>query len=546
MSEFRPQVMKRKSPFLSGFSNPRILFWQVALVLSLFGVANPQAFTREGARHPDAQDRHPHRVPLASPGGGQEAWVARYNGPGNDVDEVEDIDVDDAGNVYLTGYSAGSDGVLDYGTVKYDSAGQQQWVARYNGPGNYHDIAIAIAVDNSGNVYVTGESVGSGSGFDYATIKYNSAGQQQWVARYNGPGNDGDEAAAIAVDDAGNVYVTGNSIGSGTGVDYATIKYNSLGQEQWVARYNGPGNGNDYPMAIDLDASGNVYVTGHSFGSGSGYDYATIKYNSAGQQQWVASYNGPGNGVDEAADIAVAASGNVYVTGGSMGSDTSVDCATIKYNSAGQEQWVARYNGPANLADFAEALALDDLENVYVTGTSTPEAGRHEYVTIRYNPAGQEQWVARYSGTGAGDNGADEIALDGSGNVYVTGASFGFGSGYDYATVKYNSIGQEQWAARYNGPASGDDFATGIAVDSSNNVYVTGRSTGLGTGFDYATVKYEQGATPTPTPTATLTPTPTPTPAATPTATPSATPTPTPRVTPRPRLRPTPRARQSP
>ena len=231
-----------------------------------------------------------------------------------------------------------------------------------------------------------------------------------------------------------------------------------------------------------------------------------------------------------------------------MGSTTGLDSATVKYNSAGQEQWVARYNGPANLADFAEALALDDLENVYVTGTSTSETGRPEYVTIRYNPAGQEQWVARYSGTGAGGNEGDSIALDGAGNVYVTGVSVGFGSGYDYATVKYNSIGQEQWAARYNGPASGDDFATGIAVDSSNNVYVTGRSTGLGTGFDYATVKYEQAATPTPTPTATptLTLTPTPTPTATPTATPSATPTPTPRVTPRPRLWPTPRARPSP
>ena len=198
-----------------------------------------------------------------------------------------------------------------YATVKYNPLGQEQWVARYNGPGNGNDYPVAIEVDNSGNVYVTGHSFGSGTGYDYATVKYDSAGQQQWVARYNGPGNDVDEAAAIAFDDAGNVYVTGNSIGSGTGVDYATIKYNSLGQEQWVARYNGPGNGNDYPMAIDLDASGNVYVTGHSFGSGSGYDYATIKYNSAGQQQWVASYNGPGNGVDEAADIAVAASGNV-------------------------------------------------------------------------------------------------------------------------------------------------------------------------------------------------------------------------------------------
>src|SRR2546430_1692201 len=65
-------------------------------------------------------------------------------------------------------------------------------------------------------------------------------GQEQWVARYNGPGNSVDEANSIAIDSAGNVYVTGKSFGSGTDYDYATVKYDSFGQEQWVARYNGP------------------------------------------------------------------------------------------------------------------------------------------------------------------------------------------------------------------------------------------------------------------------------------------------------------------
>ena len=101
----------------------------------------------------------------------------------------------------------------------------QQWVARYNGPGNGSDFAHSIAVDGSGNVYVTGWSKGSGSYDDYCTIKYNSSGVQQWVARYNGPGNGLDEAFSIALDGSGNVYVTGWSIGSGTNYDYCTIKY---------------------------------------------------------------------------------------------------------------------------------------------------------------------------------------------------------------------------------------------------------------------------------------------------------------------------------
>ena len=116
-----------------------------------------------------------------------------------------------------------------------------------------------------------------------------SAQIQQWVARYTGNGN---AAKAIALDSSGNVYVTGFSYGSGTGDDYATIKYNTSGDTMWIRRYNGLGNGDDAARAIALDVSGNVYVTGLSRGSGTGYDYATIKYNSSGDTVWVRRYNG--------------------------------------------------------------------------------------------------------------------------------------------------------------------------------------------------------------------------------------------------------------
>ena len=101
----------------------------------------------------------------------------------------------------------------------------EEWVARYNGPGNDYDVATSLAVDDAGNVYVTGYSYGSGTFEDYATVKYSSTGVQQWAARYNGPGNGDDIATSLAVDDAGNVYVTGYSYGSGTDLDYATVKY---------------------------------------------------------------------------------------------------------------------------------------------------------------------------------------------------------------------------------------------------------------------------------------------------------------------------------
>ena len=251
------------------------------------------------------------------------------------------------------------------------------WVRRYNGPGNGSDVALALAVDNSGNVYVTGRSPGSGTSYDYATIKYNSNGDTAWLRRYNGPGNSTDYGNAIAVDNSGNVYVTGYSTGSGTDVDIATIKYNSSGDTVWIRRYNGPGNGLDAAYDITVDNSGNIYVTGRSAGSGSGLDYATIKYNSSGDTVWVRRYDG--NGVDWAYSIAVDNSGYVYVTGISDG-----DYKTIKYNSSGDTVWLTSYNGPGNGSDYALAIAIDNSNNVYISGYSAGSGTGYDYATIKY------------------------------------------------------------------------------------------------------------------------------------------------------------------
>jgi uncharacterized delta-60 repeat protein len=520
-------VKMKKSDSKSAFFNLSVLF---SLLTILAGVFLAFFATSAQIKRPE-----PARKPK-SPSGVQQEWVALYNG-GYGPDVADAIAVDGSGNVYVTGSSFGPGSCnlacVDYATIKYDPSGTQQWAARYNGPASDSDQPSAIAVDASGNVYVTGSSIGTTwPDYDYATIKYDSSGQQQWVARYSGPGNDLDFGNAIAVDASGNVYVTGASFASGTGFDYATIKYDSSGQQQWVARYNGPGNDEDEAVGIAVDASGNVYVTGYSAGSGTGlFDYATIKYDASGNQLWVARYNGPGNGTDNANAIAVDASGNVYVTGFSDGGlGSGFDYATVKYDTSGQQQWVARYNGPANDDDEAYAIAVDASGNVYVTGLSVGSGTQEDYATIKYNSSGSEEWVARYDGPVNLNDDARAIAIDASGNVYVTGYSIGLGTGFDYATVKYDSSGAEQWVVRYDGPASVDDQSYAIAVDASGNVCVTGYSTvDANTGLtDYATIKYSQAPSPTPTPTATPTATPRPTP------TPRARPTPEPRPIPPP------------
>lgn len=416
-------------------------------------------------------------------------WISRYNGPGNSLDEAFAVASDVSSNIYVTGSSMGSGSNLDYATVKYNSAGQEQWAVRYNGPANFIDIANAIAVDAAGNVYVTGISTGTISLSDYATVKYNSAGQEQWVARYNGPSNGTDEAFSITVDAAGNVYVTGQSL-SGTNYDFATVKYNSAGTQQWVSRYNGPQSSIDNAAAVKVDGSGNVYVTGSSTGSGSGFDFATVKYNAAGQEQWAIRYNGTNNADDVPSAMYIDASGNVFVTGGSSGSTSSNDYVTIKYNSAGQEQWNSRYNGTGNDNDISFGIAVSAAGNVYVTGSSIGQGSATDYATVMYNSSGAQQWAARYNGPNNTSDDAAAIEVDQSGNAFVTGASNSGGTNLDYLTIKYSPSGQQMWEQRYNGPGNGIDAALSVCVDGSGNVYITGNSQGSGSSSDYATLKY--------------------------------------------------------
>jgi hypothetical protein len=443
-------------------------------------------------------------VGIGCAAGWVEEWVAWYHG-----DEVQwyndlvfDMAVDDSGNVHITGGSVDrtDSGIsYDYATVKYDSEGTELWVARYNGPEGSADEARAIAVDALGNVYVTGESRGVTSK-DYATIKYGpDSNVPLWVARYDGPDNLADEVEAIAVDDSGNVYITGHSYSSSHGRDIVTIKYDSSdGNEVWAERYNGPGDDWDYASAVAVDDSGNVYVTGTSAGAGTSDDTVTIKYEPDGNEAWAARYNGPANGFEMAEGLAIDGSGNIYVTGGSEGVGTSGDVTTIKYDTNGNEVWVARYDGPAGQEDFGGKIVIDGSGNIYVSATAnyTFPTATADYVTIKYGAESNEpEWVALYDGLdNLGDMPAD-IALDDSGNIYVTGYANYYNSGVsdpnppsgNFATIKYGPDSNVPiWIAEYDGPPNRPDIGQAIALDSSGNVYVTGFNNA------YVTVKYSQ------------------------------------------------------
>lgn len=413
-------------------------------------------------------------------------WVSRYNGPLNGWDDSRDIVLDKQGNVYVTGYSDGSQST-DYLTVKYNSLGIQQWAARYLANG----WAYTIAIDDSANILVSGFTGMQNTGQDITTVKYSSGGSQIWSVTYNGNDNGDDVGWENITDSRGNVYITGWSWSLNGDDDFITIKYNSAGVQQWASRYNSPGNLQDRARDIALDDSGNVYVTGCITGQGG--EGATIKYNSAGVQQWVTRTTSLPNVY--LYSVAVDRFGSVYVNGW-YGTTNQEDYLTIKYSAQGIQQWAVPYNGTANAGDQSRWMVLDDSANVYVTGTSNQLSISECFTTIKYSTGGVQRWASSYSSyiqSGISCGFVRGIALDSSFNVYVTGyGCVPSGGTFDFATIKYNNSGVQKWAITYNGTGDSSDYGWAIAVDGYNNVYVTGASFGNGSGEDFATVKYSQ------------------------------------------------------
>jgi outer membrane protein assembly factor BamB len=151
--------------------------------------------------------------------------------------------------------------------------------------------------------------------------------------------------------------------------------------------------------------------------------------------------------------MTVDADGYVYVTGTSATTGSN-DWTTIKYNPAGAQEWLRTLNGGGS--DAAFAITTDDAGNLYVTGSS---GGGLYYLTAKYSATGDRLWVQSFADIGEGDA-ASDIAVDHDGNVYVTGYSVATLTGLDIVTIKYSPDGAELWVRRYDS-GSGEGRARG-------------------------------------------------------------------------------------
>ena len=473
---------------------------------------------------------------------GVKQWESRYNGIGDGFDMSNAIALDDSGNVYVTGQSEELNSNFNCTTIKYDTSGTQQWVNHYNGFGNWLNSGIDLTINTFGIIYVLASSrTARGAAIKYNSIgqqlyiaeleglapkeitsdvngdvritgrtvndnfftaRYNSRLQRQWISTYNGPADDYDEPYGNAVDNSGNIIVTGKSSsfsGRYSDYDFATVKYDASGNQQWVSRYNSNGNSDDTAKDVVVDSKGNVYMLGTSETSGTQEDFLVIKYDSSGSEQWKRRYDGPENYIDYPTALTVDLSGNIYVYGKSEGINTRSDFVAIKYNPEGIQQWLVRYNGPDNLSDIPVKLEVDRTGNVYLAGISLYTDSGRDIINIKYDSKGQKQWDVRFASPGDHSDRLGGFVMDDIGNIYLTGSALSSvpnpSSGPtnpadDFVTIKYNSEGILLWSAQYNGPANSTDHSHLIFVDHIGNVYVAGSSWDPVTFYDIVVIKY--------------------------------------------------------
>lgn len=387
------------------------------------------------------------------------------------------------GNIYVAGRSQD-----DLAVICYSPDGDSLAFAASPSGGN--PAMGALILDDSSYVYVTGCDYASWpTSHQAVTRKLDPFGQllETWARSINETsiGN------AITLDDSSNVYVTGELLVSGVSNVFA-LKYDKSGAYKWITTISF--GSYDVGIDIELDQSGHAYVLAKSKDSLNGtMDFLLIKYDTTGDTLWSRRYSG--NGSDNLpVRLQLDKAGYAYVSGYIYtGLEARDDFATLKYDPAGNLKWVATYNGPASYYDQVTDMCLDDSANVYVTGIISAIA--YELAVVKYDSSGHQKWVGRFAG--ADQSGVlistGQLCLDESGNVYATG-SVSHNLDENIATVKFDRNGQLVWNIEYACADSVWDRPTGLVADRLGNIYVLGNSASntSGNSYDWVTIKYSQ------------------------------------------------------
>ncbi len=285
----------------------------------------------------------------------------------------------------------------------------------------------------------------------------------------------------------GDVLVIGNTITSNEGVNVLLVKYDKEGTVLWSENFDGPSSGDDYGTSIRIDLNGDILVSAATFNTvNNSYDFFIFKLNDSGQVIWDFQYDAFQLD-DIPSDIGDCGNGNVIITGTSVSPQTGYDFFTIMLSTNGQLLWTDRYDFMSGV-DGAVSLTVNGPGEYVVIGGSQESSQDFEVAMMVYNDYGQRSNVFRYGGVNFYE--ATDMVNDASGNIYITGYADNGSGDYDYKTIKLDRFLNLIWSVMHD-ETGGKDVASGIVVDASQNVYVTGTVSTNGSAKEMRTLKYD-------------------------------------------------------
>lgn len=396
------------------------------------------------------------------------------------------------GNTYICGATINANGDYDMLLTKLNSSNVQVWSVTYAGSAGGDDFAADLVQDSGGNIIITGAEYISATNYNAVTIKYNNSGVQQWLSTFNGAANSFDGGVAIAKDNSNNIYVCGGSFGTSSLSDFLCIKYNSSGTQQWASTWNSV---NLQDVAVRLAVSSStVSVIGASQQTANDWKMATVRFSpSNGSLQGSSLTGGDDEGIDKVADLAIDASDNTYVVGAVKNLTNGYDLKVMKLNASLTVVWQQTFNGTADSNDEGLSLELTSSNDVVVCGFTTTTSEGKNFLTTKY--AGSNGSLL-WSKTFDADDGADEatsLKLDASGNAILCGSSYKKGN-LDYVVQKLKaSNGDLLWTGRWNSDNNADDIPMNVAIDENDNgVYVAGQSSDGSGNYTYIITRWSQ------------------------------------------------------
>lgn len=424
-------------------------------------------------------------------------WEVYHDGSLTGKDMANALVIDPSGNIYVTGrcYQTANGG--NFTTVKYDANGNQQWVDHYNGTSaNGANRGISMVMDQWNNIYVIG-TVSSNQG-DIAIVKYNPSGMV-WSKSYEPYwfGSAGDFGVGIAVDTLGHIYAAGQITSlSGNLYDLYVMKCDSNGDKIFEDDYSSA-NGDDYTGGIAVTPAGDVFAltTSFNFFGTATYDITTIHYLENGAHNWLSSFDGEGSASDYGTFIKADHSLNQYV-GGTSDEGPDNDMVVMKQNKFGTRLWVVKYNGTANGNDTATMASPLSNGYVAVTGRSRELVNGNIITacTTMMIDSGTVLWTNTFYGNDLLGAAPAQMATDESGNTYICGSeSLDYGTKNGYV-LKYDLNGNQIWTVSFDAGNGLDDKFNSMAIEN-NDIVVTGQSYFSSTSSNYVTVKYHDLAT---------------------------------------------------